>query len=240
MVDSVNLFADLPHALLDAADALLQFGQPGDDGAVVVAGANLPGEVTHFLVPARQVLLQHHALGVQLTGTLLVLPAGLREDCLQQAGVAADALDLFNDEPFDLRGRNGLGRAGVPASLLGAGADVVAVALGPVVPGGMGRRHAAVARYAAHQPFEERAELVADRGAARTAVALQKGLHPLPDAGVDDGGVLPVMDLVLVANLADVGDVGEELVQVGPCERLAAALLPLARRPALVQPPEPL
>jgi hypothetical protein len=57
--------------------------------------------------------------------------------------------------------------------------------------------------------WKQRAELVADGRTTAAAVPLQHGLHLLPDDRVDDGGVFAVVDLVLVARLADVGDVGE-------------------------------
>ena len=41
---------------------------------------------------------------------------------------------------------------------------------------------------------------------------------------VHDGGVFAVVDFVLVTDLADVGDVGEQLVQARPGEQLFAAL----------------
>src|SRR5262249_17206330 len=110
----------------------------------------------------------------------------------QQGGVAADALDLLEDEALDLGGRHRLGRAAVPAALLGLGADVVAVAL--VAPaGGVRRRHGAAAGGAAQQALEQGAELVADGGAAGAAVALEQGLGPLPGLGVDDRGVLALV-----------------------------------------------
>jgi hypothetical protein len=71
------------------------------------------------------------------------------------------------------------------------------------------RRHGAATGDAAHDPLEQGTELVPHRRPARAAVAFEQGLHPLPDAGVHDSRVFAVVDLVLVARLADVGDVGE-------------------------------
>jgi len=70
-------------------------------------------------------------------------------------------------------------------------------------------RHGAATGDAAHDPLEQGTELVPHRRPARAAVALKQGLHPLPDAGVHDSRVFAVVDFVLVAHLADVGDVGE-------------------------------
>jgi hypothetical protein len=61
-------------------------------------------------------------------------------------------------------------------------------------------------------------------------------LHLLPGLGVHDGRVFPLVKLLLVRNLARVQDVGQQMVQAGLAERLAATLVPLARLPALVPP----
>lgn len=112
-------------------------------------------------------------------------------------------------------------RAGVPAALLRVGTHVVAVALGPVL-GGARRRHGTIAGHAPQEALEQRAELVANRRAPGAAVPLEKRLHPLPDVRVHDGGVFAVVDLGFVLDLANVGDVGEQLVQAGLRKRLTA------------------
>jgi hypothetical protein len=66
------------------------------------------------------------------------------------------------------------------------------------------------------------------------------GEHLLPQGGVHDGGVLAIVDLVLVAHLAGVGHVGQQAVQARLGETLPAALLPRPRHPALVGPAPPL
>jgi hypothetical protein len=44
-------------------------------------------------------------------------------------------------------------------------------------------------------------------------VALQQGLHPLPDRWINSGEVRAGMDLVLVPHLADIGRIGQKAVQ---------------------------
>jgi hypothetical protein len=149
---------------------------------------------------------------------------GHRLACRVLAGVA----NLVDDEALDLAGRDRPGRAGVPAALLGADAGVVPVAP-RLVLAGVRRRHGAAARRAAQQALEQGVELGADRGTALAAVALQQRLHLLPCVGVHDGGVLAGVDLSLVAHLAEVRDVGQELVQRRLGERPAAALAALVR-----------
>jgi len=72
--------------------------------------------------------------------------------------------------------------------------------------------------------------------ASAAAVPLQERLrlreHPL----VHDRCLLPVMHLVLVANLTDVGDVREQVVQRLLVEGSSAASSALPRRPALGSP----
>ncbi len=75
---------------------------------------------------------------------------------------------------------------------------------------------------------------------ARRAVAPQQVLHLLPELLFDDGRVLARVDLALVADLAGIGDVGQEFVEVGPGERPAASGVPLAGLPALGPPTPPL
>ena len=71
--------------------------------------------------------------------------------------------------------------------------------------------------------IEQRTELVADRGAAGGTVAAEQGLGPLEDGRVDDPCVLAVVDLVLVAHLPRIGDVGDQLVEAGPGKPLRKA-----------------
>src|SRR5262249_49324966 len=134
--------------------------------------------------------------------------------------------------------RDRLARAGVPPALLGVGAGVVAVAP-RLVLAGVRRRHGAAARHAAQQALEQEAELVADRRPAAAAVAQQRRLHLPPRLGLDTRLVLAVVQLGPVLPLAGVGGVGQVVVQRRLRERPPAALLALARRPALGRPVAP-
>jgi hypothetical protein len=75
-----------------------------------------------------------------------------------------------------------------------------------------------------------------DCGAAGPAVAVEERLDPLPDILADNGRVLTLVDLVFVRDLADVRDVGEQLVQSRLGELPAPALVPLSGDPSLVDP----
>ena len=61
-------------------------------------------------------------------------------------------------------------------------------------------------------------------GAERSGRCAAAVLDPLPDGRHRRWRLLAGVDFVLVADLADVGDVGQQLVQAGLGERLAAAL----------------
>src|SRR5262249_23918348 len=148
--------------------------------------------------------------------------AGLGERRVQQQRVLADALDLRDDELLDVAGRDGLGGAALPAVLLGVHAGVIAIT--PVALGGVRRRHGAAAGGAMQQALEQGAGLVADGDAAAAAVTAQQRLDALPGGHVDYGRVLALVDLVLVAHLAGVGDVGQQPVEVGLAEGAAAAV----------------
>ena len=99
--------------------------------------------------------------------------------------------------------------------------------------------HRAAAVLAANQPLQQRSVLVADVLAARVPVVAQEPLHPPEHLLVDNGLVLALEDVALVTHLAEVEDVGEQLVEDGfveldpaaPCalERLVAFGLPPAR-----------
>jgi hypothetical protein len=82
---------------------------------------------------------------------------------------------------------------------------------------------ARVAGDATDQALVASRELVPHRGPAGPAVAAEQGLDAGERVGLDDGGVFAVVDLVLVADLADVRDVGQQAVQGRSVERLAAA-----------------
>src|SRR5712692_3705599 len=164
---------------------------------------------------------------------------GSEGECLAQPGrILAQAPDLLDNEALDLGGRKRLRRARVPAPLLGLGTDVVAIAWTAVLAR-IGRRHGTATRPTAQQPLQKSPEPVPSRRAAVAAVTLQEHLHALPDFWIYDRLVLACVNLVPVPDLADVGDVTQQLAQAGLRERLAAALAPLTRDPALRDPATP-
>jgi hypothetical protein len=69
--------------------------------------------------------------------------------------------------------------------------------------------------------------------ASRAAVALEHPLRPLEDLLVHDGGVLALVNLVLVSDLAEVEAVGQHLEEAVLAPRLAAHLAALLRDPSL-------
>src|SRR5262245_30012370 len=71
------------------------------------------------------------------------------------------------------------------------------------------------------------------------AVTPESFLDLVPHPRLDDGRVLPLMDLALVLDLAEIGDVGEQFVQAGLGERPAATPMTLACLPALAEPASP-
>ena len=88
----------------------------------------------------------------------------------------------------------------------------------------------------AQQASQQGAVLVADGSATGVAVALQERLGLLEQLVGYDGLVLAVMDLVLVLDLANVGDVGEQRIEAVLGEQLAAALRSLLGPPAFGRP----
>ena len=121
------------------------------------------------------------------------------------------------------------------AQFLAGGADVVMVLL--ATDHAVGRGHGVTAQTAKEQPLEQGIGLLMSVRLAAAVVAKQV-LDLIPNSVSDDGLVFAVVDLVLIANLAQVGDVGEELVQRALGERPAATLFPLLRLPALRSPTE--
>jgi len=78
----------------------------------------------------------------------------------------------------------------------------------------VGRGHGAAAGNAPQHALEQGAELVSHQRSPGAAVPLEQGLGALPDGRVHDGGVLAVVDLVLVPDLADVWDRAEKESQL--------------------------
>src|SRR5262249_4218368 len=146
---------------------------------------DLAGQLPHLGVPAGQVFLQRALLGLQLAYAGLVLDPGLGEGLVEQGRVAADALDLVHHELLNLGGRDGLGRAGIPAPLLRPGAELRGVG-GGAVRGGGGGRQGAGGGGAAKAPFEWGPEVVGDGAAAGGAVPPRGLLDPPKNARVYD------------------------------------------------------
>jgi hypothetical protein len=102
------------------------------------------------------------------------------------------------------------------------------------------RRHRAAARTAAQQAAQQRRDRVAGGGTAADGAAVQQLAGAAEGGGVDEGWLLAVVQLVLVADLAGVQDVAQQPPQPRPGERLAAAVTALARPPAFIGPAAPL
>jgi len=124
------------------------------------------------LNPSTLLIFGNPPLGLQFRDASLTLPAGLGYCRAQQGWIPSDALDLVDNESLDLGSRDRFRWAVVPATLLGVGADIVAISF-VAVAGGMRRRHGAVAGDATQNALEQGAELVSDRRPARAAVALE-------------------------------------------------------------------
>ena len=84
--------------------------------------------------------------------------------------------------------------------------------------------------------LQQGTKLVPHGGPPRATIAPKQKLGLLPNIVVQKRGMLAWMHLGLVFQFADVGDVGQQLVETRFGELLATALVPLTRRPALVRP----
>ena len=147
--------------------------------------------------------------------------------------MARQGAQLFEHGVFHRVRWERLGRAAVRAQFLPGSADVVTVLL--ATDDAVGRGHGVTAQPAKEQALEQGIGLVMSVRLAAAVVAKQV-LDLVPDIVSDDGLVFAVVDLVFIADLAEVGDVGEELVQSALGERPAATLVPLLGLPALGSP----
>ena len=86
------------------------------------------------------------------------------------------------------------------------------------------------------QSLEQGPEAVTDQRSLALAMRAQPVLHLLPKLFANDALVLAVVDLALVLDAADIDHVGQQQVQAGLGEGIAAAHVALARPPALVDP----
>src|SRR5207247_8034766 len=88
--------------------------------------------------------------------------------------------------------------------------------------------------------FQQSPGMVARHGDTAPAMLLQVRLHLLPYGRVDNGGMRAVVDFVLMFDLADVEDIGQQLVQAWLGERSPAPRSAFAAYPTLVDPATPL
>src|SRR5262249_20865326 len=117
----------------------------------------------------------------------------------------------------------------------GVQADVVTIAQAAVT-GGVRRSHGTATWHTVQQALEQRPEAVPHGRAAGAAVLAQALLDALPQFRLDDGRVLAGMHLGLVADLARIGHVAEQLVQASLGEGPATPQASFAGLPALVHP----
>src|SRR5262249_3130126 len=102
-------------------------------------------------------------------------------------------------------------RAASPSLALGGGAGVIAIT--PIAAANLGRGHGAAARPAKEQALQQCRGRRAFRSRPPRPVLSQERLDFLPRLAVDDRGLFAGMDLVAIAHLANVGDVGQQPVQ---------------------------
>ena len=147
--------------------------------------------------------------------------------------MASQGTELFEHGVFHRVRWQRLGRAAVRPQFLPGGADVVTVLL--ATDDAVGRGHGVMAQPAEEQALEQGVGLVMSVRLAPAVVAKQV-LNLVPGIVVDDGLVFAVVDLVFIADLAQIGDVGEELVQSALGKRPTATLISLVRLPAFGPP----
>src|SRR5262249_57864614 len=86
----------------------------------------------------------------------------------------------------------------------------------------VGRCHGAAARPTKEQALQKGSRRRSDRSRIPRTVLSQKRLDFLPSLKVDDGRLLSGMNLVAIAHLADVGDVGQYAIQAAARKRSSA------------------
>jgi len=204
---------------------LLQANDHGAGGAIVIDALDQPPYKTGLLGRRQRVRSAENE--------------GFHRRVLKSRRVGGESLELLDHEALDGAGGECFRGTGVPAALLGAGADVVAIAHVALL-GGICRRHGAAARHAAQQTLQQGLPRMARPRLGRPAMLAQHFLNALPNPGLEDARVLAGMDLLLVADLADIGDVGQKLVQARLGEWPAAAPAAVPRRPALGPPAAPI
>jgi len=123
----------------------------------------------------------------------------------------------------------------MPTAFLGRATNIVAISfiagLGCVVG-----CHGCITAHATHKAFEQRTKLISNYNAAGFAVVLEQFLDSIPQIYRNDRLVLAVVDFFLVADLAYVGDVCEQLEQRAFIKVPPATLLAFTSDAAFVGP----
>src|SRR5690348_2806103 len=105
---------------------------------IASARRQFPSIPLQISVMSREFPAQAPFFRVDLGHPFLGLNASLSHDFGDELRVVADHLDLSDDESFDLTGRDGGGRTGLPSSFLGRKTNIVAVSF-VAAPGTMRR-----------------------------------------------------------------------------------------------------
>ena len=150
----LHLVADFREPTFSTWDPLLNIRELGRRQAIIAPCARALDQFLQVAVMAREFAFQSALFGRQFLGTVGRLPLRLADRFRDEQWVTADAFDLFHHEPFDFAGRNRARRAGMPAALLGRGANVIPIVLRPTLRR-MGRRHRALARHTVEEALED-------------------------------------------------------------------------------------
>ena len=151
-------------------------------------------------------------------------------------GVTGQGAQLFEHSVVHLVRRERLGRAALRPEFLPGSADVVMVFL--VADAAVGRGHGVMAKTTEEQTLEKSIGRVV--GMRLTpAVVVEKMLDLVPLVVIDDGLVFADVGFVFMADLAEVSDVGQELVQGALGEGPTATRVALARLPTFGPPSMP-
>ena len=213
---------------------LLKIGQATDRRrSTVLARGQVPGQAAQVFLPLGQFLVQDGFLGSQFGKAIADERLGVLEIVLPLGGMAGQRAQLCEHGVLHPVRRQRLGWAAVRAQFLPRGADVIAILL--AASDAVGRGHGVTARLAKEQALEQGIRRVM-RVRLAPAVVAQQVLHLVPDIVSDDGLVFADVNLMFVANLAQISDIGEELVQRALGERPTATLIPLLGLPALGSP----